>query len=331
MLERMRHLVEERWSIQRRPYPRRDARLDETVDRIAQSISPKIKAVRDYRRRLREPVRQALEYFRQAAESLVGPVAMEPDLWRTEPLLNACFGSMEELSGFLRKSESLRREAAKSRQGEVYFLLTMDRREEPTLGCAVECDMARRDVLQTVVTFSDHRVHAPAPTLEDARERMAIEALEYLAAKAKAHIVDNRRKIEELERGKATLKSELKLLELERRGLGEAFIDAEGMRRKRFENEQAMRELVSNMAQLRSEFVDLADYLEFAVGVFEEPREFITFGTVTMEVNRQGIKNYHGQDDPSRLIHFSEIRLADRTRAAFVARCPVKHILTDQA
>jgi hypothetical protein len=328
MLERMRHLMEERWSSQLRKTPKRDARLDETVDRVARIISPKIKAVRDYRRRLREPVQQALDYFRQAAGELMGPVAMEPGRWRTDPLLNACFGSMEQLSGFLRSSESLRGQAAKSGQGEIFFLLTMNRREESTLGCATECDVVRKDVLQTVVTFSDHRGHAPAATLDEAREGIARGALDLLATRAQAHIVDNRLKIEELERAKAILKSELKLLALERHGLGEAFVDAD-MRRKLSEGEQAMRDLASNMAQLRSEFVDLSDYLEFAVGVIEEPRELITFGTVTMAVNRQGIKDYQGQDDPSRPIRFSEIRLADRTRAAFLARCSVKDVLAD--
>ncbi|EGJ50183.1 hypothetical protein [Desulfocurvibacter africanus] len=328
MLERMRHLVEARWPSQHRQTPRRDARLDETVDRIAQIVSPKIKAMHDYRRRLREPVQQSLDFFRQAANSLVGPVVMEPGLWRTDPLLNACFSSMEQMSGFLRNSESLRRQAAKSSQGEIYFLLTMDRREESTLGCVVECEVARRDVLQTVVTFSDHRAHAPAATLEEARETMARGALEHLAARARAHIVDNRKQIEELERARAMLKSELKLLELERHGLGEAFVDAD-MRRKLSEGEQALHELASNMAQLRSEFVELADYLEFAVRAFEEPGEFVTFSTVTLVVNRQGIKDYQGQDDPSRPIRFSEIRLADRTRAAFVARCSVADVLAD--
>lgn len=329
MLERMRHLMEERWSGRHHRTPRRDARLDETVDRVAQSISPKIKAVRDYRRRLREPVRQAMEYFRQAAESLVGPVVMEPNLWRTDPLLNACFVSMEEMNAFLRGNESLRKEAAKSRQGDIYFLLTMDRREESIPGCVTDCDIPRRDVLQTVVTFGDHRAHAPSSTLDEVRERLSLGALELLAARAQAHIVDNRHKIGELEHAKAVLKSEMKLLQLERRGLGEAFVDAD-MQRKLSEGEQAMRELASNMAQLRSEFVDLSDYLEYAVGVFEEPREFVTFGTVEMAVNRQGVKDYQGQDDPSRPIRFSEIRLADRTRAAFVARCPAEHILTGQ-
>ncbi len=326
MLERMRHLVEDHWSGQRRQAPRRDARLDETVDRIAQSVSPKIKAVRDYRRRLREPVRQALEYFSRAAEALVGPVVMEPKRWRTDPLLNACFSSMEHMSGFLRDSDPLRRQAAMSRQGDLFFLLTMDRREETIPGNVTDCDVPRRDVLQTVVTFSDHRAQAAAPTLEESRERMVRGALELLAARAKSHIMDNHRKIEELERAKATLKSEMKLLELEHHGLGEAFVDAD-MRRKLAEGEQVMRELASNMAQLRSEFVDLSDYLEYAVGVFEEPREFVTFGTVAMMVNRQGVKDYQGQDDPSHLIRFSEIRLADRTRAAFVACCPTEHIL----
>lgn len=307
-----------------------ETRLDETVDSLAQIVTPRILAVHGYRKRLREPVGQASEYFRRAADSLVGPMRMVHELWRTDPLLNACFASVESLDAFMHGDPALRGFAEQARQGQAFFLLTMSRRESHVLGSDLLGEIVRADAVQTVETFTSHRALAVAPSLAETKTLLVRAGLERLAAMAAAQITQTHKRIEELERIRATLKHELKLLRLEGQGLGKAFVDAD-TRRKLAEGERTMREIASDIAQARSEFVELDDYLEFAAHVFEEPAECIAFRNVFLEVNREGIVDDGRPDDPSRPIAFTEIRFPDSTRAAVLAECAVSDILAGRA
>lgn len=331
MFENVRHIL----TGERRDRPlharaKRDPDLDEIVDRLAHMVSPKIVAVRDYRRRLREPVQQAMDYFRRAADSLAEPMVLARERWFADPLLNACFASVEELEAFLRNDSALRGFAAQARAGRAFFLLTMSRREDHVLGCGIRGQTLCRDVPQTVETFTDHRALAVTASLVDTKAGLVWAGLERLAATAAAHVTRTHKRIEELERVRTSLKHEMKLLRLESQGLGQAFVDEE-TRRKLSQGEQVMREINSDLAQARSEFVEPSDYLEFAVHVFEEPAECIAFKQVTLELTREGVVGDGYPGAPSRPVSFMEIRLPDRTRAAVLAECAVADIPAGRA
>ena len=303
-----------------------DACLDEIIDNLAQIVSPRILTMRGYRKRLREPVRQAVSYFRRASDALPGPLALAHERWQTDPALAACFGSPERLDAFIHGDPALRRFADRARNGSAFFLLTMTRCEPRAGGGGPACEAGGKSAPQGAWGFVNHRALAVTASLAETRRSLVRAGLERLAAMAAAQIIETHKKIEEQERVRAALKHELKLLRLEGRGLGKAFVDQEDLRRRLDKGERAMRELVSDLAQLRSEFVELDDYLEFAAHVFEAPSECIAFRSVPLAA---GSADTGSASD--RLAELVEIRLPDKTRVAILAECAAADILAGRA
>ncbi len=301
--------------------------LAEMTENVVLTATPKIKAVHGYKKKLMPAIERSTSYFEESVRHFRGPVLLGKATWVSDPLVNACFTSVEQLESFLRRDSILRAAAGRPDCREVYFLLTMSRREELVSGSALVGEMIRRDVPQEVVTFSDHRCLAPGITLRETNDQMIRLALEFLASLASARILETKRQLEDLERERTSLGYEMKILRLKVKGLGGALADHGEVERDLDAGGKTIKHLDVEIARLKSEFSDLKDYLTLVEAIFSSPEGMLRFEDATLEVNRAGIKNYTGEDDPSRPIRFTQLSSGERTRAAFLAVSPVDEIL----
>ncbi|WP_051183216.1 hypothetical protein [Desulfocurvibacter africanus] len=301
--------------------------LAEMTERVVLTATPKIKAVRGYKKQLMPAIARSTSYFEEAVRRFHGPVLLGKATWVSDPLVNACFTSVEQLESLLRKDPALRAAADRPDCREVYFLLTMSRREDLVYGSTLVGDLIRRDVPQEVVTFSDHRCVAPGITLQETNDQMIRLALELLASLASARILETRRQLEDLERERTSLGYELKIVQLKVKGLGQALAEHGEVERDLNAGGKTMAHLDEEIARLKSEFSDLKDYLTLVEAIFSSPGDMLRFEDTTLAVNRAGIKNYTGTDDPSRPIRFTQLSTSERSRAAFLAVSPVDEIL----
>lgn len=301
--------------------------MEEMIERVVQTASPKIKAVRGYRKRLHPALDRSARYLEESIRLFQGPVSIRRQAWSTDPLVNACFGSVEQLEAFLRGNTAMREAAERAGCREVHFLLTMSRREEIVYGSTIMGEIIRRDVPQEVVTFSDHRCVAPGMTLQETSGQLLRLALELLASLASASILETRKRREDLERERTSLQYELKILRLKGQGLGSDLAKQGEIESEIDAGQKVLRELDAQIARLTSEFSDLEDYLKLVEGVFTAPESMLRFEDAILMVNRQGVKNYQGTDDPSRPIRFVQFSTSERSRAAFLAVSPRGEIL----
>jgi len=307
--------------------PEHAAFLAEMTERVVATASPKIRAVRGYHKRLLPALDSSSNYFAESIRHFPGPVTLAKHTWNSDPLVNACFASVEQLEGFLRGNADIREAASRTDSREVYFLMTMNRREEVVYGSAMVGEMIRRDVPQDVVTFSDHRCVAPGLTIHETKQQLIRLALELLASLASASILETRKRLEDLERERTSLGYELKILKLKDQGLGSALSRHGEVEKELAEGGMIQKELDAEISRLKSAFSDLEDYLRLVEGIFSRPENMLRFEDMTLEVNRKGVKNYTGADDPSRPIHFAQFSTSERSRAAFLAVSPVKEII----
>ena len=128
----------------------------------------------------------ALDYARAMADELGEPTALEQGAWDRNPIIPLVAVSPDQGAAILRNAEPIRRVVADPAARACHFLLAMERRESTTFGYEQNGEVLRKDVLQTAVSFENHRVLAAARTGQEVREHFVEHVLCYLAGLAPA-------------------------------------------------------------------------------------------------------------------------------------------------
>lgn len=127
------------------------------IERAAYLVEPRIKQARGYPGDYRRAVAGALAQARRIAQTVPGPVDLSPAGSVGEPFVHALFASGEHMREVLQSSPILREYPATAGRGECHALLSMQRMERNVLGMEAQGDTLRRDVIQRVIYFTDHR------------------------------------------------------------------------------------------------------------------------------------------------------------------------------
>lgn len=148
-----------------------DAQLQVALERTAKRVEPqRLQQARGWPQRFRRPIAAALAQARRVAEGIPGPVELDADHYTRDPFVHALFASAGDMNQILGTSVALRDYARAGARDEAYALLSMRREEKHILGMEDEDGWLRKDVLQRVVWFTDHRLSGPAASLTEARD-----------------------------------------------------------------------------------------------------------------------------------------------------------------
>lgn len=196
-----------------------EALVREATDYVVRMCDPRIALLGRYRERLAPPMTCALQFVQQQHALLDQPVLASPDAWPGTPLLRAVFASPDDMQRIFSQCtdlvEWLNRNPANQ---EVVATLGMALREQKTLGMAMQGDVMQRDVVQTTLSFSEHRARifsdSPA-TLWRGVARRIVDELAFIAL-SRFEAEQTSRK--ELEEDLALLRARLRTFE--RRGTG---------------------------------------------------------------------------------------------------------------
>src|SRR4029079_13799310 len=121
-----------------------------------------------YRQKLEPCIRKTISHLRSLASKPLAPVLLSRDVWADEPRVNAFFATAADVPAVLGRAHELQEFFARSKAAEAYALLGMRKIET-------------REETRTLVSFSDHRIVAPAETLDAARIELARRILLRLA------------------------------------------------------------------------------------------------------------------------------------------------------
>lgn len=270
--------------------------LAAAVERAVERVEPHLKQIGGYPRVFREPVARALEYSRNLAASIPGPVEINRAAYVQAPFVHALFPSVDFIQQGLCSSQAMRDFHGRNpATRDIYALMGMRRWEKTTLGMELLGQAVRRDVLQNVIYFTSHTLENPSATVEETRDMTSwsfFDKLIELVAK----------RIEARKQQKSDLLHEKDWLTAR---LHEA-------------DEQTRAALVEEMAQLLSKTqqvsaaLDLPNYLHDFEAVLLNPEQHLRLEQTSMYLDDMGIRREPGAGAPDQAVEFNDLIGFDR-------------------
>ncbi|MBE2259227.1 MAG: hypothetical protein H6942_15005 [Candidatus Accumulibacter sp.] len=214
--------------------------------------NPRLNVLPACHARLAPAVATAIGFVQAMVEALPSARPVSSALWSSDRVLRAFFAAPGDIPAALGRSGNLKTLFDKFPElDEACVTLGMAIREQQILGTVLHGAIVRRDVVQTSVSFSDHRTHACGRDESELRRLVGVQAFEYLLAQALSEIGEDRVERQELEGNRALIRARLRLLRDQGPGLGSMFA--------------AAREAASEQGELEAKLLDNERQLE-AIG-----------------------------------------------------------------
>jgi len=308
----------------------RDNELRVAIEHVVDAINPKLRAVSGYRKKLKPAVARSLAFSAGLVEQLPAAVEVNGKAWSKDPTVRAFFSGVGDLQRVYSRSDEVHEYFERHADGEsCYALLSMLRKERSVLGMEMHGDVMRRDVRQTSVSFTDHRVVKPVSSqaaLRKELEQRAFEALVTYALECITQRVSSRNSLQEqrqlldmqLRLAHAKSASLTPLLE----GKGGEVIDIEALRKRREQTEE-------ELEQLRTGLTTLDDYIERISEVLGDPQAHLRVGRVSMRLNKMNIKlEGAASAEDGHQLELTEVSLGENLRRILmITRFPRNELL----
>jgi len=180
------------------------------IERAVSGVEPLLKQTRGYPWAYRKAVMAALEYSHNLAQSVPGPVAVNPDTYAKDAYVHAIFPSMDTVSEAFQLSRSLQSYLHEHPDtDEIYALMGMRRHEKTMMGMELSGQLIQRDIPQQVVYFTSHTIEYPAPSEEQAREQVAWSFFDSLVDKVAKRVALRKQEMQTQRQEKDSLMARL--------------------------------------------------------------------------------------------------------------------------
>lgn len=159
------------------------------IERAVSRVEPLLKQLSGYSENFRKPVANALEYTHSLAASVPGPVVVDRESYATDAFVHVLFPSIDTIPDAICSSLDLQdylRDFPAT--DELYALMGMRRFEKSMVGMELSGQTIQRDVVQKVVYFTSHTLENPAPSEQQARDRVASSFFDSLVSKVKKRV-----------------------------------------------------------------------------------------------------------------------------------------------
>lgn len=280
------------------------------INRILNNAGNGIPHLYKYHRKLIPPVRHAMNYIAETVEKIPGPVDLNPCLWDRDPTLNAMFVAPGRLETLVDESRAVQRLLQHSQHG-VYALLSAAWKEKSFAGPKRDGAVLQRDVLQTAVSFEDHRLSVPAPELSQARQQLQQDMLDRLFARAA-------REIDELESWRRELQSQKEYLAFQRTHAAAASEPSDGDAGRKPEIADLEKRLQDKLCEINSRLESPEDYLNFVSQFLTAPESVLQIQTVFLRLSRLGVKLSTGASERSNDFSVAQVKTDAGLRQAAV-------------
>jgi len=300
--------------------------VEAATERIVDATDPRLRMFPNYRKRLNPGVQRSVAHVQGLIGGLPEPVEISRRSFSTDPRLRAFFASPDRMQEVIGNAPTLVEFLANCKgpyPEYIFGLLAPEMRERKALGMELQGDQVRRDVLQEVVDFSDHRFLGAAGSEEEARHEMMKRAFDHLAELALRRIVDVEEKRSDLERQKGLLQRKLDAMRGGNWGLetmpskdGGDHPDYRSLGEQISEVEDELMELPCNEASLENRF----DCINAILG---QPEDWLTLSRFELNIDVMSLKVKDSADDESKPLELTKFRaLNGNTRVALFGYFP---------
>jgi hypothetical protein len=269
-----------------------DERVRATIDKVIETVDPRLKAVSNARERLRPSVVSALEWAQGGIARLPPSFELSEANWSGSPLLRAFFVRPADVADALARSQDLREFLAGSEalgSETLYGILAATRVERTVLGSALQNGMLRQDVAQRTVSFRDFRVAGFTRTEAEIRRGLEDFVVEQAVLAALREISGNRERSDQLDAYRQLLQMRLRLFEQGEEGCDPLRDTAD---RQPADLDRLKSELAANEAELsalRSGNIGFDGVLETVSGALDRVREIVAPQRIALRLNAMNI------------------------------------------
>lgn len=299
--------------------------IAEMIEGVVDAVEPRVRLESRYRDKLAPGIKAAIAYLRAIGREGLEPVLLTRAAWNDDPRVNAFFATADDVPRCLGRSKELRGffdNPANAAQQEAFALLGMLKEERTVFGAELQGDTLRQDVAQVSVSFSGHRLLAPAATLAAARLEIGRRLILRLAQVALSRIVALDMKATELQQHKAYLAARLRVLNLARDGMEGIVKDPATLAGDIKAVETELKGTVEGYIETKGSLATMDGYLKRIGEVFSHPEQHLALTHTPLNLTRMGIKT----DDTSGAVNalsLTELTIGEKTKAAIaIVRCP---------
>jgi len=286
------------------------ALIDAAIERAIDATDPRLRALGNYRKRLREPVEQAARHIIGLVDSQPPAVEISRRSYGTDPRLRAFFVSAEHLQevlGGMKTVKDYLQGVTGSLPEAIFGLLSMAWKERTVLGTEQHGEILRRDVKQVAVSFFDHRFGAPAGCEADFRWELKKRGYDYLLEVALKSIISTRGKRRDLKREQHLLNRKLEAMKTGNWGLEGMFAQDGAETTNPIELEQQIESVEMELLDIGSDTESLQRSLDELAGVLGQPAHWVSRRELSMRLNYMGIRVEENSGEASNLLDLLEL------------------------
>lgn len=178
---------------------------NELIDHFVSIIEPRLKQVKGYREKLREPIQMCQAHCRAMISEIPGPILVKRSGTNDDPLIRAVFLAENNLQSLIKKADA---EYQGSLKGTRRFgLLTMRSTERTVFGRKKQGDMILGDTAMRAITFIDHNLVGLANSLPNSMKALESFCLDILAESAARELSEKRTNLVDLRDRKEKLRA----------------------------------------------------------------------------------------------------------------------------
>lgn len=302
----------------------RENKLQGTIEHVVDEINPRIRAIGDYRKKLRPCVQSSLEYCSELVNHVPDSIEVSSQSWRKEPVVRALFSGVEDLRDVFSQSKEIHDFFDQHADADnCHVLLSTELRERTVLGMEMHGDVLKRDVKQIAVSFTDHRVVKPSVNESELKKNLEQRAFDNLIRYALENITELLAARHSLEEQQRLMKMQLKVAHLKNKSLEHLI----GDRHSGTINIEAMRQQAEHagetLKQARARLTTLDDYIDRIDEVLGQPQTHLNVRPISMCLNEMNIKQDEKSSGAGKVLNLSEASLGDQLkRILLIARFP---------
>jgi hypothetical protein len=296
----------------------REKELRQVTEKVVDMADPVIRQARRYRKTLLPPVAVAMEYCRSLIDAIPGPVLLSKGRYHEDPLVKALFASPDELEEVLSISPEIVALREQGLMGDVVALLTMQLQEKTIFGHQQVGELLMRDMVQQAVSFTDHRIVAPASDLRSTKTGIVNRGLEVLATVAMEEITTLRARKAELQEQREYLRAAVKILGGKNR-TWEMFATPRPEKWEELHKaEKALAEVEKELVELLKQITYPEQSLEHLEKIMQKPDDLLKVHNQTFRLNWMGVRVEDMPDNEGDDITLAEFSLHEEFKRSAV-------------
>lgn len=261
------------------------------IERAVDGTDARLRTLPGYEKKLRPAVLKAIDHAIAVVDGLPSSIELSRENYSSDPRLSAFFASVDHMRQVLRGDRALSDYldgAAGRGTDQIDAVLVTQRVERKVLGMELEGETVRREVAQVAVNFTGHQLVDPTESREETDKLLRRRVFDSLLEIALDRITSVREERAGLERQRGLLQR--KQAALASGGWGFQDQQAAGGKGDIEALETQVEEIEKQLRGLGADSGILAAHLDILVDVLERAREQLWATSVSLILDRMGIK-----------------------------------------